>query len=226
MKKIVGILVLILILIISINKISKAATPSNQQCLVITGHFYATGNWPANATIDVGCDGDGGSLGCNGGTPKTIRPGQDFVLDKCSCPPYANGCLKVAGKLEMIKDGAVRKPRARATAVFPTQCSLPSSVFILEQPTTTKYTSAANKSRYTTYYQSVPGKCSINGQPANIDIVATCPSTTPTPTFTGTPTPSKTNTPTPTNICTALSPVTGVHISCPNCSQASSGDNQ
>jgi len=63
-------------------------------CLTIKGKFTAT-NW-TGGSVTVSCQGDSGPSGCTGES-QTVQPGGSYELKKCSCPPYADGCLKVQG---------------------------------------------------------------------------------------------------------------------------------
>ncbi len=62
-------------------------------CLKMNVNIQAT-NWPGG-TVNVSCAGDNGPSGCVGSS-NSGTPGQTVPLDKCSCPPYADGCLQAS----------------------------------------------------------------------------------------------------------------------------------
>jgi hypothetical protein len=60
-------------------------------CTELKGTIDGT-SWPNGATIDVACDGQ---------VQPNLKSGDQFDLNQCSCPPYADGCLKVGQNLSL-----------------------------------------------------------------------------------------------------------------------------
>lgn len=150
-----------------------AQSVSNQYCLGIYGRFSAT-NWPGG-TIDVGCSGDTGTAGCTGAVT-SLSPGQSFSFGNCTCPPFADGCLKVGKKLQITQQADGNRP-VTGDFSLPAGCQLTTAL-----------------------------ACGVNGNVVvgsfNISCSASPTPTkppTPTPTRTPTPRPSSTPTPRPTN---------------------------
>lgn len=188
MKKIL-LFISVIILFIFLGKLNLAnAQLANPACLGITGKFTAQ-NWKGGPVM-VGCNGDAGA-NCPGQLKK-VYPNQSYTLTKCSCPPYADGCLKVAKELKLVKNSAGR-PRVQVVGKrLPNSCTI---------------TKIANI-------------CGTNGNIIKGNFKISCNvAQTPTPEFTGTPTPTTppSNSPTPP-ICVEPDAVTNVRVSCPNCS--------
>lgn len=122
MRKIVISFVFIFIFLLGFVYSSNAANRvTNQRCLTITGTFTAK-NW-VGGTMMVGCGGDNGNF-CKGQVEK-VKPGKKFTLTKCSCPPYANGCLVVGRNLKLKNDGPQNRPRVRVIGDrVPNKCTL------------------------------------------------------------------------------------------------------
>ena len=163
-------------------------------CLAITGKFTSTA-W-SGGNIMVGCDGDNGNndgIANNDcvGQVLTVRPNQSFILRKCSCGIYADGCLKVGKTLTLKKDGPGNRPRVHGmTTVITNKCTI-------------------------SYNKNI---CGQNGHTITSNVKGVCVSTpTPTPMSTPTPTPSPTPVPTPTPICPVPGVVTNIKITCPDC---------
>lgn len=146
------------------NNIANAANRvSNPRCLTITGEFNAK-NWVGGPMM-VGCGGDNGNF-CKGQVA-SVKPGKKFTLTKCSCPPYANGCLVIGKKVVLKNDGPKNRPRAHVIGDrVPNKCVL-------------------------THKNNV---CGTNGRSITVNFKVTCkaptPTDTPTPTVTNTPTPT------------------------------------
>jgi len=122
MKKVLISFVFIFIFLFGITYSSYAANRvTNQRCLTITGTFTAK-NWVGGSMM-VGCGGDNGKF-CKGQVEK-VKPGKKFTLTKCSCPPYANGCLVVGRNLKLKNDGPQKRPRVRVIGDrVPNKCTL------------------------------------------------------------------------------------------------------
>ena len=201
---------------------SVEAAGSNPYCVGMSGKFTAT-NWPGGS-IMVACAGDSGSGGCRGEID-TIKPGESFDFDNCTCPPYTSesifgksGCLVIGNSLKITQLSNGNRPVQGSTSL-PAGCKL-------------------NKSQ--------PIACGVNGDVIKAPFSITCtapspsptpsptptkkltptpthtpsptPSPTPTPTPTSTPTPTPTVTPTPTpTSCPVPTVVPNIHITCPNC---------
>lgn len=219
MKKLILAAVFIFVLFFFIkNNFSYATNQVSQHCLGITGKFSAL-NW-VGGSVMVGCDGDAGKY-CKGQLA-TIKPGETYKLTKCSCPPYADGCIKFGKKLTLVNNSAGR-PRVKVVEKISNKCTL-------------------------THKNNV---CGTNGNVIDVDFKISCnvptftPTNTSTPTLTQTPTPTNTPTPTPTSTptptptptpistltpipssCPVPNPVTNIKITCPNCNNAPEGGNQ
>ncbi|MBI3984469.1 MAG: hypothetical protein HY344_00810 [Candidatus Levybacteria bacterium] len=161
MKKLIFLFVFILfIFLVSKQNLFAANRVTDARCLTITGKFTAK-NWVGGPMM-VGCNGDAGKV-CNGQLQK-VRPGQTFTLSKCSCPPFASGCLVIGKNLKLEKNNQGR-PRVKVVGKkIPDKCTL-------------------------THKKNV---CGVNGQAinANFNIKCNAPTSTntPTPTITLTPT--------------------------------------
>ncbi len=153
MKKLLFLFVFILLFIFA-HKLSFAANRvTDQRCLTITGKFTAK-NWTGGPMM-VGCNGDAGNV-CKGQLQK-VRPGQTFTLTKCSCPPFASGCLVIGKNLKLEKNNQGR-PRVKVIGKkVPDKCTL-------------------------THKKNV---CGVNSQAINANFNVKC--NVPTPTFTPTP---------------------------------------
>lgn len=220
--KYVILLILLVSLIFPITAVDAAG--NNPYCVGMSGKFTAT-NWPGGS-IMVACAGDSGSGGCRGEIA-TIKPGESFDFDNCTCPPYTSesifgrsGCVVIGKSLKITQLSNGNRPVQGSTSL-PPGCKL-------------------NKSQ--------PIACGVNGDviKAPFSITCTAPSPTPTkvptltptkvptptPTKVPTPTPTKIPTPTPTNVPTPTPTVTptptpyscpvptvvpNIHITCPNC---------
>ena len=122
MKKALLTLVFIFIFFLGFKYSSYAANRvTNQRCLTITGTFTAK-NWVGGSMM-VGCGGDNGKY-CKGQIEK-VKPGKKFTLSKCSCPPYASGCLVIGRNLKLKNDGPQKRPRVRVIGDrVPNKCKL------------------------------------------------------------------------------------------------------
>lgn len=72
---------------------TKVNATDLSQCLHMNVHVSAT-NWPGGAPISATCDGDTGPSGCWSDSGST-SPNGTISLMKCSCPPYASGCVNI-----------------------------------------------------------------------------------------------------------------------------------
>lgn len=215
--KYLTLLLLLISLLLPVSTVEAAG--SNPYCVGMTGKFTAT-NWPGGS-IMVACAGDTGGAGCRGEIA-TIKPGESFDFDNCTCPPYASesifgksGCLVIGESLKITQLSNGNRPVQGSTSL-PAGCKL-------------------NKPQ--------PIACGVNGDVINAPFSITCtapsptptpshtptpiPSRTPTPTRTPTPSPTPSPTPTPTSTptptpssCPVPSVVPNVRITCPNCAAA------
>lgn len=81
----------VLLLILALfPPITNAQNTAN--CLKMDVKIEAS-NWPGG-TVNVWCAGDTGQ-NCTGSN-KSGTPGETVQLDRCSCPPYADGCLEAS----------------------------------------------------------------------------------------------------------------------------------
>jgi hypothetical protein len=93
----------------------------------------------------VGCSGDNGKF-CKGQIAE-VKPGKKYTLTKCSCPPYASGCLVIGKNLKLKNDGPQNRPRVRVIGnKVPNKCVL-------------------------THKNNV---CGTNGHAINVDFKVTC----------------------------------------------------
>lgn len=202
MKKLIASLLLLISLFFPVTFADAAG--SNPYCVGMSGKFTAT-NWPdPNTTIMVACAGDTGTAGCTGEVA-TLKPGQSFDFNNCTCPPYSSesifgksGCLVIGENLKVSTIANGNRPVSGSTSL-PPGCTL-------------------NKPQ--------PIACGINGDVINAPFTITCTASptptptkkpTPTPTPKATPTPTETPTPTPSS-CPVPKVVPNVRIKCPNCS--------
>lgn len=93
MKKLVIVFSLAILLTLGFALFKKTYAQNTANCLKMDVNIQAT-NWPGGA-VNVSCAGDNGPSGCVGSTASG-SPGQTVTLDKCSCPPYADGCLQAS----------------------------------------------------------------------------------------------------------------------------------
>ena len=185
MKKIIlsSVFIFILFLVFKNNFSLAANRVTDARCLTITGTFTAK-NWSGGPMM-VGCGGDNGKV-CKGDTA-SVKPGKKFTLTRCSCPPYANGCLVIGKKVVLKNDGPNKRPRARVIGdKVPAKCSI-------------------------SHKKNV---CGVNGIAITVNFKVTCnaprPTDTPTTTITNTPTPTS-------SVCPVPNPVLNIKITCPNC---------
>lgn len=195
MKKLLISLLVLFTLFFAYRLNSAQAQLTNPACLGISGKFTAQ-NWTSGSVM-VGCDGDAGQ-NCPGQL-KTVYPGQSYSLTKCSCPPYSDGCLKVAKKLKLVKNSLGRPIVEVVGQRFPNSCQI----------------------------SNIKNICGTNGNviTGNFKISCSVPTSTPTPTPSPTPKPSVTPKPSPTptpTICVGPSKVTNVKVTCPNCFSSNS----
>jgi len=113
--------IVILFLAFKNNLVLAATKVSNARCLTISGTFNAK-NW-SGGTMMVGCNGDNGKF-CKGQIAE-VKPGKSYNLTKCSCPPYASGCLVIGKKLVLKNDGPNKRPRLHVVGNrVPNKCEL------------------------------------------------------------------------------------------------------
>ncbi len=135
--------IVILVLGLKNNLVLAANKVSNSRCLTISGTFNAK-NW-SGGTMMVGCNGDNGRY-CKGQIAE-VKPGKSYNLTKCSCPPYASGCLVIGKKLVLKNDGPNKRPRVHVVGnKVPNKCEL------------------VNKKNV----------CGTNGHAINVDFKVTC----------------------------------------------------
>lgn len=201
MKKLIFLLVLILILSISIVKVSNAQPPVDPRCLSFNVS-YSADNY---GKIQIGCQGLNAGP-CVGGIVE-IRPGKTKTLGNCACPQnnrgvdkgWADGCLYVAKELKVIKRAdSKNRPGIGLKTPLPQTCTINANKF-------TRISSG--------FYKTAENFCGKNKDEVDIPIRITCPGPSISVTATNT------NTPTPTT-CPIPQPVTNVKIKCPNCLQA------
>lgn len=159
------------------------AAGSNPFCLGISGKFTAV-NWPAGQTIDVACPGDwNGTAGCVG-EKTTLRPGQSYDFNNCTC-----------GGPGVIGDNG--------NGIGPSGCIIVGKSLRIVRQNTGNNIILGDKSMPAgcTLQGGNPIACGSNGQvvtqPFTIVCEAPTPTRTLTPTRTPTPSPSPTRTPTP-----------------------------
>lgn len=187
MKKIIlsSVFIFILFFVLKNNFSIAANRVTDARCLTITGTFTGK-NWSGGPMM-VGCDGDNGKT-CKGDV-ESVKPGKQFTLKHCSCPPYARGCLVIGKKVQLKNDGPNGRPRARIIGnKVPASCNI----------------------------KHKENVCGVNGSVITVNFKVIC--NAPTPTNTPTPTITNTPTPTP-SVCPKPSPVLNVKITCPNCLQ-------
>jgi hypothetical protein len=233
MKKIIFGLVFICLFFIFINNFSFAADNLSRVCLTIKGQFTATG-WKGGSMM-AGCSGDRGQY-CKGQIVKNLKPGDKFVLTKCSCPPFADGCLKIGQKLELKKGSDGRPKIVNTPPHVPNKCTLTHTSNLCGSNGKTitanfKISCAAITPTFTLTPTITPTRSvtpTFTLTPTITPTRSVTPTKTPTPSISSTKTPtpsiSSTKTPTPSisptitpSVCPIPSEVVNVQITCPNC---------
>src|SRR3989344_395679 len=196
MKKLIFLVSLILILSISIVKVSNAQPPADPRCLSFNVS-YSADNY---GKIQIGCQGLNAGP-CVGGIIE-IRPGKTKTLGNCACPQnnrgvekgWADGCLYVAKELKPIKRAdSKNRPGVDVKTAINSNCTV----------NTDKFEKVVKNGKAVDgFYKTIDGvACGLNKTEVDVPIRIECPG----PSITSCPVPQ---------------PVTNVKIKCPNCLQA------
>ena len=138
----------------------QAVAQNLAYCLRMELQTQVEGEWPGG-TIRVSCDGDTG-INCRG-TSTSVTPGKSVILDNCSCPPYAPGCIDIPAE-DITKKGCTSQLTGPSCGTNGNTIKPVLKIVCKKPPSPTPVSSCLNKNPDGTANECVSGSACRTGQ--------------------------------------------------------------